>query len=418
MPTALKEMSPDELREHAKNLRAEFAELSEGTRSDEQNARVRAISAEAEQLDTNLTLALVEEMRQIERHGGNTAAAFANAGGNGFRSGAEQLIESAEYKTWVDHGMAGDGFRTVLNAGIRSFEAGQRDPSFIGTDFGSGGPPNASTGNLNSLLPVGQPIPPTPRQAKLYLRDLIPVMNTTLSQIPYVRELAPTTTELGASAVLEGSAKPDASLNFQGASAAPTVIAADLTLSKQLFEDASFVVQYINGRLPYLVKFSEDNEFLNGNGGWPNITGLLQTTGVQLQDATAGDQALTIGNSLAKIETADGEGTAVVMHPIDAWKMFTRRTVNSGVLDAGTPFASLPMTVWGLQVYRTRAMNQGYSLAADFPRGAVIADRQQVLIETFTQHADYAQRNLILMRCEERVGLLVPRPDLFVYATL
>jgi len=323
---ALKEMSPDELRAYGKELRTEFAGLSEGTRNDEGNARVRAISAEAAQLDTHLTLALVEEQRQIERFGGGTTAAFQQVGGGNIRSGGEEWIESEAFKAWERHGMAGEGFRADLNIGIRAFEAGVRDPSFIGTDFGSGGPPNPSTGALNTLLPVGQPIPPAPRQAKLYLRDLIPVINTTLPQIPYVRELSPTSTEMGASAVAEGLVKPDVSLNFQGDSAAPAVVAADLTLSKQLFEDAAFVVQYINGRLPYLVKFQEDYQFLQGSGGYPNIRGILNTTGVQTATPVTGDPALGIGNALAQLEVADGEGTAVVMHPTNAWLMFTRRT--------------------------------------------------------------------------------------------
>ena len=56
----------------------------------------------------------------------------------------------------------------------------------------------------------------------------------------------------------EGGTKPNATLDFAGQKADPTVLATTLVISKQLFEDAAAVVQYINQRLPYLVKFKED----------------------------------------------------------------------------------------------------------------------------------------------------------------
>lgn len=423
MPTkALKEMTIDELREYAGGLRSEFAGLSEKTRTDEENTRVRAIAAEAEQLDTHLTLALIqqqrEELSRLRTLGVGPVGAMLPVS-EGFRSGGQMWVESDSFKAWAGSGYGGEGFRTVIDGGIAAFEAGQRAPSYIAQDFGSGGPGNASDGNLNALLPVGQPIAPTPRQAKMYLRDLMPVMTTALTTIPYVQELDPTANELAATAVPEGGPKPDVSLNFQGQNASPTVIAADLTMSKQLFEDASVVVQYINQRLPYLVKFREDNEFLNGSGAWPRIRGILNTTGTQTQAATAGESAITIANAIEKIELVDGAATAVVMYPTDAWAMFTKRAAGgSGTFDAGTPFANIPLTVWGLPTYRTRLMTSGHSLVGDYQRGATVIDRQQVTIETFTQHADYAQLNQLLLRCEERVGLMVQRPDLFVDTTL
>lgn len=281
-------------------------------------------------------------------------------------------------------------------------------------EWASGGPPSYDPSGAGNLLPVGQPIAPIPRQARLYLRDLIPTMTTTLAAIPYVQELNPTAYE-SASAVAEGGVKPNATLSFQGAKADPTVIAATLVISKQLFEDAAAVVQYINTRLPYLVKFKEDNEFLNGSGTWPDITGFLNTTGIQTQGLST-DNATTFGVAFADIENHDGTPTAVVLNPFNAWKMFTQRAAGgSGTFDAGTPFSALPLTVWGVPTYRTRAIPQDSALVGDFQLGAMIADREEVNVETFRER--YAEQNQILLRCEERVGLMVFRPDLFVSVT-
>ena len=47
----------------------------------------------------------------------------------------------------------------------------------------------------------------------------------------------------------------------------------------------------------------------------------------------------------------------------------------------------------------------------DFQLGAMIADREQVNVQTYRER--YAELNQILLVCEERVGLMVFRPDLF-----
>jgi HK97 family phage major capsid protein len=216
--------------------------------------------------------------------------------------------------------------------------------------------------------------------------------------------------------VAEGGTKPPATLDFVGAKADPTVLATTLVISKQLFEDAAAVVQYINQRLPYLVKFKEDWEFLNGSGTWPDIEGIFNA-GPQTQGAVAGEVAITLGEAFAKVELADGAPTFVVLNPNDAWAMFTKRAAGgAGTFDAGTPFSALPLTVWGVPTYRTRAINAGLACVADGERGAMIIDRESVNVQTYRER--YAEVNQILLVCEERVGLAIWRPDLFVKTTI
>jgi hypothetical protein len=302
-----------------------------------------------------------------------------------------------------------------LNAKATLDQLMTRATPFMG-EFGSSGPPGYDPSGAGNLNPVGQPIAPVPRHARLFLRDLFSKMSTTLAQIPYVQELNPTLYE-SATAVAEGNLKPDATMLFTGQVADPTVIAAKLVISKQLFEDSAAVVQYINQRLPYMVKFAEDAEFLNGNGTYPNIRGILQTSGVLTQGAVNTDDAQTFGQSFAQIENHDGTPTAVVLNPLNAWTMFTKRAAGgAGTFDAGTPFSSLPLTVWGVPTYRTRVVPQGTGLVGDFDLGGMIVDREQVNVQTYRER--YAEFNQILLICEERVGLMLFRPDLFCNTTL
>jgi len=415
MPGPGKDRTADDIVKRLTELRNEFTDVTPERRASDE---FKAMIEEVKTLDADLTAVLA-----IERRDQAKVVATQGVGGQREPRGFNAVVESPEFRAWVDRGCPTP---PVPPGKSRSENPGLYVETRAGIDeWGATGPsttfPNQydSTG-AGMLLPVAQPIAPIPRQAKLYLRDLIPKMTTQVPQIPYVRELAPTESELAASAVAEGNTKPSASPNMQGAIAYVTTLATTMTLSKQLFTDSPALVQYVNIRLPYLVKFKEDWEFLQGSGTYPDIEGILNTPGLQTQAALGAGAtyyAQSIGMGFADVELADGAPTAVVLNPTNAWAMFTARAAGgSGTFDAGTPFNALPLTVWGVPSYRTRAKPAGSALVADFQRGAIIADREQVNVAIYSER--YAEQNLVLLLCEERVGLLVPRPDLFVEVTL
>jgi HK97 family phage major capsid protein len=395
-------MSVLELQAHLADLRADFTVKSELERNDENSKATRAVVEEAERADVHLMIAKSVEQgaRQLA-----TPEAYGLRVAEGVRTAGDQVYEQEDFKQWAERGANGVSPTVELQYGIRA-------PIF---EWGSGGPPNAATNGVTSLLPVGQPIAPTPRRARLFMRDLIPVQRTGLSTIPYVRELNPVSLEGGASAVQEGNVKPDVSLSFQGAQAPITVVAGNMTVSKQIFEDAQTVMDYINGRLPYLVQVREDAEIIAGSGTWPDISGIRNDAGrQQLNGGT--DFATAIANGIAAVELHDGTATACVLNPTDAWAMFTRRASTSGIFDAGVPFSlgmTENLTVWGLPTKRSRIYPVGRCLVADFELGAILFDRESVNVQVYPQHADYPVRNQVLIQAEERVGLALPRPDLF-----
>lgn len=423
----LRDASEEDVDARLLELKEEFIALSEGQRADVDDDALKGMIQEVNNLDNWITISGAAKRREAMK-----IAATAGAGaGMRNRSIGEAVIGTPDFMSFVERGRGGvDGFRTEYTGDeARELSAWLRKASIYGSEgmraineWASGGPPTFDSTDSGGLLPVGQPIPPVPRQAKLYLRDLIPTMPTTLATVPYVRELNPTTGESvtggGATTVAEGATKPSANLSFVSVQAPVATIATTLTLSKQLFEDAPAVIAYINQRLPYLVRFAEDNQILNGNGTWPNMTGINNTSGILTQGVvTVGDYAVTLGQAFAQVENHDGSPTAVVMNPIDAWTMFTKRAAGgSGTFDAGTPFSALPLSVWGVPTYRSRVYPQGKALVADFERGAMLADREQVNTQTYRER--YAEQNLILLVCEERLGLLVFRPDLFAQATM
>jgi HK97 family phage major capsid protein len=70
--------------------------------------------------------------------------------------------------------------------------------------------------------------------------------------------------------------------------------------------------------------------------------------------------------------------------------------------------------LWGLQVVVSNSMPAGQFVVGDFRNGAMLLDRMASTVEVSTEHADFFTRNLIAVRCEERVALLTFAPWAFV----
>lgn len=378
-------------------LRTDFASLSEKDRaSDEYRTAKQSLLDEVADLDVEYGMVLGQEKRTARPGSGSAAATMSFD--NEVRSLGDQVVSDAAFKTWMSRGARGDSPQVELRALIAEL-------------------PATSTAGL--LLPVGQPFLGNVNQQRLFVRDLLGHGTTTLSQIPYVRELNATSNEGSASTVAEGAVKPEGTVQFAADVAPTTVIAVNIPVTTQMMEDAETVVSYINGRLVYMLKLREEKEILAGNGIFPDLKGLLNFAGVQSQTAVSGEYAITIANAIAKVENVNGSADGVAMNPVDYWAYVTKRAASgAGTFDAGTPFSSPVATLWGLPVVRTKSLSSGTAVVGAWSTGAQLYDRQQANVRVFEQHSDYAARNQVLIQAEERVALANYRPDWFVSTAL
>ena len=311
-----------------------------------------------------------------------------------------RVTGSEEYRAWVDGGAKGP--MPEIRALVDSDTTTETD------------------GNAGMLIPLGQPIPPVPRQQKMVMRDLIPSTTTTLNNINYVREYTPATDETGASSVAEAAVKPEVVLEFSDQDAPVRKIAAWVPVTHEILADAPTLRGYINGRLAYMVNYREQDEIIRGNGIAPDLTGIINTTGVQTQSATNNDVPGTIADSIAKVEIADGDANGVVMNPGDFWASVSER--RSTWMDASgigsAPVGTPAPTLWGLPVVRTRAMATLTALVADFANSLMIFDRQGMTIRETDSHDAYFIYNKVAILAEKRLALACFRPDLIVNTTV
>jgi hypothetical protein len=164
------------------------------------------------------------------------------------------------------------------------------------------------------------------------------------------------------------------------------------------------------------VKMAEDEQILWGDGVGENLTGLMNTDGVQEYTGLAKDRkSAQIRRSATRAILAYFQPTGVVMHPFD-WEDIELETDNNGAYTVAVSVAvGGEKRVWRLAVTDTPAMTQGHALIGAFGTGAKLYDREEVNIEVSTENRDLFERNAYTLRAEERVGLVVDRPESFVH---
>lgn len=367
----------------------------EDQRGDTHNDDVRRAIDTIHQLDGEL---LAEERGKTPEPQGPTAA-NTPLGDDRARSAGEQIINDPRYAEF--RGRFGSGHlemevneqRTTLAGGSIAFTYGD-----------AGGP----------WRPLGTPIPPVPRQQRLFIRDELNVIQTGLGAVPYIQELNPATNETGATAVAEGAAKPEVTMQFTPALAPVVKIAAWIPVTEEILEDAPTLAGYINTRLSYMVDLREEYQILNGPGTGANMNGIRHTTGLQSQAVIANDFPAVIGTAIGKVENVDGEATFVAANPLNFWvAVITRHSTQFDNGFGGNAPNVLSGITWGTDCVRTRSMESGKALVGS-RLGATIADRMATVIKMGNQHSDYFTKNMVAVLAERREALLVHRPDWFV----
>ena len=342
---------------------------------------------------------------------GGPSAATGGAPNPGARSLGQVITEDDGYQSFAGQRASGATFHEIEVPGSL-FAYNQAFRATIDSTSPQGG---------GAFLPQApNPIAPNVRQMRLFLRDVISVQQTNLSSIPYIREVNPAGLEYGASAVAEGTAKPEVVLDWVLDDAPVRKIAAWVPVTSEIIDDASTLQGYIDGRLAYMLAVREEFEILNGDGNSPHLKGILQYSDLQLQAFTS-TAMTTLGLAIGKVEAVDGEADGIAMNPLNYWAMITTRhaTQYDGEGGVGLPFTgAASLGAWGLPVIRSRAIANNQAVVGSWGLGATLFDRMQTTIRVGNQHSDYFTNNKVAVLAEERVALAVHRPDFFVRAAL
>lgn len=248
----------------------------------------------------------------------------------------------------------------------------------------------------------------------MHVADLIPQAQTNANAIVYMEE---TTATNAAATVAEGGTKPESTLAFTERTVPVRKIATVLPVTDELMEDAPAMRDYINQRLRLFVQLTEDTQLVTGNGVAPNLTGLLNITGIQTQAKGADPtpdaiyKAMTLINVNAFLD-ADG----VIFHPLD-WQDIRLLRTADGIYIWGSPSEMGPERIWGLNIAKTIAMTQNTALVGAFQYATQIFRRSEITLAVSSEHSTFFVENKQMLRAEERLALVCYRPAGLVQVT-
>lgn len=422
-----------ELREQATAKLAEAHALvdAEGNVPPENEDRFNATMGEFHELDRSVAKAQTTEdnigslPERMEYYTGkvtgspmrfNRTTLDPNAG----KSMGQQFVESKAYQELQESGAL-----TSENTKFRSdpivvgrrpqggFQAAATD--VIQTETGGPGAGLVTPFYLPGVLPLPQ--------RPLTIRDLFAVEDMpTGDTISYAAQSG---FDNAAAAVAQATsavtgAKPQSSIAWQRRTAEAEWIATWMATTRQALSDASQVRSLIDNQGRLMISLEEEDQLVNGNGTSPNISGILDQTGIQTLDLTGEDNldGLRSARRLVKTGLSRLDPTFVLLNPLDSEEFDLLKDLE-GRYRAGDPFGSGPFNtpIWRLQRVETEAVTEGTAIVGA-RGGATIFERQPLTVLTADQHADFFVRNLVVILFEERLAFPVYFPTAFVDVTL
>jgi HK97 family phage major capsid protein len=262
-------------------------------------------------------------------------------------------------------------------------------------------------------------ITPEARQV-LKVRNVLSARPTTMSVVDFVKVTSPAAI---ASPVPEASVKPENSITFSSLSEKVRLIATWIPATRQVLDDFTELLGFIQSTLPYYCDLEEELQLLSGDNTGENLHGLLSQAAsfnsALLPPAAAGWTRLdVIATAINQINAAkEIDPSFVILNTSDWWKIaLTKDTLGRYIL--GDPASLTTPRIFGLDVVSTTSIEQGtFLVGSGSPVAAEIRDRQEMQVEISTEHSDYFVRNLVAVRAEKRLALVTKRPNSFVTGT-
>lgn len=251
-------------------------------------------------------------------------------------------------------------------------------------------------------------------QRPVQVLDLIPSTTTNQNAVVYMLE---STFTNNAAEAAEGAAYGESAFALTETSSPVQKVAVSLPVTDEQLEDVSQIQAYINNRLTFQLRQRLDSQVLVGNGTSPNISGILDRSGLQTQAKGADPTPDAIYKALTKVRvTGRAVPNAVVLHGND-WQEIRLLRTSDGIYIWGSPAESGPAMIWGLPVALSEALTEGTGLVGDFATHCQLSIRRNVTVKVSDSHSDYFTKGKQAIRADMRASLEVFREAAFCSVT-
>jgi HK97 family phage major capsid protein len=256
---------------------------------------------------------------------------------------------------------------------------------------------------------------------RVHPQDVLPSRPTSLAFVDFVKvnaAIADASPQGG-----EGEEKFENATTVTTVSRKVETIATYIKVSKQALSDWSELEGYLTGSLFYAVQKKLGQQIYAGAGTTNYVSGLVTNStafNTALLSAPAGWTKIdAIAAAAQQVDIAEEEpANFVMLNPSDAWDI--RRTKDGEErYIIGNPTSNAPFSLWGLNVVESTVVTAGtFLVGSTSPAAAEIRNRQGITVELFMQNEDDAIKNLVTIRAEARLALVVYRPGAFIYGSL
>lgn len=273
-----------------------------------------------------------------------------------------------------------------------------------------------ATITLSDISPVAtrRPAILPSAQARIFVSDMMAQGTTDGNTLTYMEE---TTFTNAAVETAENVAKPESTLDFTERTDNVRKIATWIPITDEALADNRQLRSYVEGRLIFMVQQREEQQLLVGDGTAPNISGILDRSGIQTQAKGADPTPDAFYKAITKVRfTGDAEPNGIVMHPND-WEPIRLLRTADGLYIWGNPSEEGPERLWGRQVRITTGITENTGLVGDFANFAQVFRREGLRVEASTEHASFFVENKVALLAETRLALAVYRPAAFCSVT-
>jgi HK97 family phage major capsid protein len=274
-----------------------------------------------------------------------------------------------------------------------------------------------ATASVSNSLVVAdrQPLVALPMR-QMTVRDLLAPGETTSNAVEFAVQVARTN---NAAVVAENTTKAYSNYTWNLQNFPVRTIAHLVKASRQILDDAPALRSTIDAEMRYGLEFAEEAELLYGDGTGQHLLGIVpQATAYSAAFAVTGETAIDrIRLAMLQGVLALYPMTGSVLNPTD-WTKIEMLKDSMGRYIIGDPQGTVAPRLWGLPVVASIAMTAGTFLTGAFKYGAQIFDRMAIEVLISTENADDFEKNMISIRAEERLALVVKRPAAFITGNL
>lgn len=254
----------------------------------------------------------------------------------------------------------------------------------------------------------------------LKIRNLLTSVPVTTDSVRYAKQSVRTN---AAALVAEGTAKPYSAYKWANQTATIETIAHLAKMTLQAIADAPRLTAEVEMEMRYGLALAIEDELLNGDGTAGHLNGLMnqataftRPAGVNKANVINKIDVLRVAQLDLALQFAPADAQVIGLTDwadIELERDGQQRYLFGPVTPQGFPTKQL----WSLPVIDSASMAADNFLVGAFAYSVHLYDRQAVAVLISTENDTDFEMNQATMRCEERLGLGVRRPEGLVKGT-